>query len=85
MSISALTIMNDRGGLSREGAGEQEYRGELQAPAELRRAHDARYEQLERETVLPLGTALIIIPLLSLGLWWAVLSVAWPLASGLLE
>jgi hypothetical protein len=39
------------------------------SPAKLRRDQDARYEQLERETVLPLGTALIIIPLLSLGLW----------------
>ena len=55
------------------------------SPAEFRRDHDARYEQLERETTLPLGAALIIIVLLSLGLWWAVLSVAWPLASGLLE
>jgi len=52
---------------------------------ELRRDHDARYEQLQRETALPLGAALIIIVLLSLGLWWAVLSVAWPSASALLE
>ena len=52
--------------------------GNYRSPAELRRDHDARYEQLERETTLPLGAALIIIVLLSLGLWWAVLSVVWP-------
>ena len=45
------------------------------SPGEFRRDHDASYEQLERETTLPLGAALIIIVLLSLGLWWAVLSV----------
>jgi hypothetical protein len=43
-------------------------------PAELRRDHDARRDQFERETVLPLGAALIIIVLSSLGLWWAILS-----------
>jgi hypothetical protein len=52
---------------------------------EFRRDHDARYEQLQRETALPLVAALIIIAPLSLGLWWALLSVAWPLASALLE
>ena len=53
------------------------------SPAEFRRDHDAPYEQLERETTLPLGAALIIIALLSLGLWWAVLSVVWPSALAL--
>ena len=54
-------------------------------PTEYRRDHDARRDQFQRETVLPLGAALIIIVLLSLGLWWAVLSVVWPLALALLE
>jgi len=51
-------------------------------PAEFRRDHDARRGQFERETALPLGAALIIIVLSSLGLWWAILSAVWPLASG---
>jgi hypothetical protein len=51
-------------------------------PAEFRRDHDARRDQFERETVLPLGAALIIIVLSSLGLWWAILSAVWPLQSG---
>ena len=54
-------------------------------PTEFRRDHNARYDQFQRETALPLGAALIIIMLSSLGLWWAVLSVAWPLVSALLE
>ena len=36
-------------------------------PAEFRRDHDARRDQFERETALPLGAALIIIVLSSLG------------------
>jgi hypothetical protein len=51
-------------------------------PAEFRRDHDARRDQFERETVLPLGAALIIIVLSSLGFWWAILAAGWPLASG---
>ena len=54
-------------------------------PAEYRRDHHARRDQFQRETVLPLGAALIIIVLLSLGLWWAILSAVRPLASALLE
>jgi hypothetical protein len=54
-------------------------------PAEYRRDHDARCDQFQRETVLPLGAPLIIIVLLSLGLWWAVLSAVLPLASALME
>ena len=54
-------------------------------PAEFRIDHDARYDQLRRETALPLGAALLIIVVLSLGLWWVVVSMAWPLASALLE
>ena len=46
-------------------------------PTESRKDHDALYDQFQRETALPLGVALIIIVLLSLGLWWA--------ASALLE
>jgi hypothetical protein len=34
-----------------------------------------RNDQLQLETVLPLGAALIIIVLLSLGLWWAISTV----------
>jgi hypothetical protein len=54
-------------------------------PAEYRRDHYARRDKFQRETVLPLGAALIIIVLLSLGLWWAILSAVLPLASALLE
>jgi hypothetical protein len=43
-------------------------------PTEFRRDHDARRDQFQRETVLPIGAALIIMVLLSLGLWWAILS-----------
>ena len=53
-------------------------------PAEYQRDHDARREQLQREALLPLGTALIIIVLVSLGLWWAILSVIWPVISAFL-
>jgi len=53
-------------------------------PAEYRRDHDARRDQFQRETVLPLGAALIIIGLLSVGLWWVIWSVVWPLISALL-
>jgi hypothetical protein len=52
-------------------------------PTEYRRDHDAR-DQFQRETVLPLWAALIIIVLLSIALWWAILSVVWPLISTLL-
>jgi hypothetical protein len=47
--------------------------------------HYARRDQFQRDTVLPLGVALIIIPLASLGLWWAIVWAVWPLASALLE
>ena len=43
-------------------------------PTEVRKDHDARRDQFQRETVLPLGTALILIVLSSVGLWWAILS-----------
>jgi hypothetical protein len=54
-------------------------------PAETRRAHYAQRDQLQREAVLPLGAAFIVIVLSSLGLWWAILRVVWPLVSALLE
>ena len=54
-------------------------------PTEVGRDHYARRKQFQRETVLPIGAALIIIVLLSLGLWWAILSAVRPLASALLE
>jgi hypothetical protein len=54
-------------------------------PTEFRRNHYARRDQFQRDTVLPIGAALIIIVLLSLGLWWAILSATRPLASALLE
>jgi hypothetical protein len=54
-------------------------------PIEYRRDHDALRDQLERETVLPLGAALIIIVLLSLGLWWAMFCAVSPLISALLQ
>ena len=54
-------------------------------PTEFRRDHYARRNQLQRETVLPLGATLIITMLSSVGLWWAVLEAVRPLASALLE
>ena len=54
-------------------------------PTGFRRYHYARRDEFQRETVLPIGAALLIIVLLSLGLWWAILSAARPLASALLE
>jgi hypothetical protein len=54
-------------------------------PAEYRRDHYARRDQFQRGGSLPLGAALIIIVLLSLGLWWTILSAILPLASALLE
>ena len=41
-------------------------------PAEFRRNHYARRDRFQRETVLPLGAALIIILLSSLALWCAI-------------
>ena len=52
--------------------------------AEYRRDHDARRERLQREPVLPLGAAVIIIVVVSVGLWWAIFSVVWPLISAFL-
>jgi hypothetical protein len=54
-------------------------------PTEFRTDHYARRNQFQRETDLPLGAALIIIVLSSLGLWWAILSAVLPLASALLK
>ena len=42
-------------------------------------------DQLERELALGLGRALIMIPVLSLLLWWGILSVVAPLAAALLK
>jgi hypothetical protein len=54
-------------------------------PAEYRRDHHARRDQFQRGGSLPLGAALIIIVLLSLGVWWTILSPVLPLASALLK
>jgi hypothetical protein len=40
------------------------------SPGEFQRDQQARREQFQRENALPLGAALIVIVLLSLGLWW---------------
>jgi hypothetical protein len=53
--------------------------------AELQRDHDARRDQFQRETALPLGAALIIIVLSSLGLWWLILLAGSRLISALLS
>jgi hypothetical protein len=42
-------------------------------------------EETERKTAVNLGLALMVIPLISLALWWAILSVVWPVVLGLLE
>ena len=54
-------------------------------PTEFRRDHYASRDRFQPETNLPLGAALIIIALLSLGMWWAILSAVLPWASALLE
>ena len=54
-------------------------------PTEFRRDHYARRDQFQRDTALPIRAALIIIVLLSLGVWWAILSAVPPLASALLK
>ena len=54
------------------------------SPGEFQRDQQARREQFQRETALPLGAALIVIVLLSLGLWWVILSAGSPLISALL-
>ena len=41
-------------------------------PTEYQRDHDGLRDQFQRETILPLGAALIMIVLLSLGLWCAI-------------
>jgi hypothetical protein len=53
-------------------------------PAEFQRDQLARREQLQRETACPLGAAPIVIVLLSLELWWVILSAGSPLISALL-
>lgn len=53
-------------------------------PAEYRRDRNARRDQFQRETLLPLWAALTIIVVLSVALWWAILRVIWPLVSTLL-
>jgi hypothetical protein len=47
--------------------------------------HEALRDQFQRQTVLPLGAALIIIVLLSLGLWWAIWLAVSSLNPGSLE
>jgi hypothetical protein len=54
-------------------------------PTEYRRDHYARRDQFQRRGSLPLGAALITIVLLSLGLWWTILSAVLPFASALLK
>jgi hypothetical protein len=55
-------------------------------PSESRTGHDAisRPRQSERETALPPATALIVIVLLSLGLWYVIWLAVPSLASALL-
>ena len=50
------------------------------APAKSRDDHDDKStrEKWERKSAINLGLALIGIPLISLALWWAFLSVVWP-------
>ena len=50
------------------------------APAKSRDDHDDKStrEKWERKSAISLGLALIGIPLISLALWWAFLSVVWP-------
>lgn len=57
---------------SREEAVNSNSGSNYRNPAEYRRDHDELRDQFQRETILPLGAALIIIVLLSLGLWWAI-------------
>jgi hypothetical protein len=54
-------------------------------PPELRREHYARRNQFRRESILPVGAALVIIVLVSLGLWSVILWAISPSVSALLE
>ena len=54
-------------------------------PAEYRRDHNARHDQFQRETVVPLGVALLIIVLWFVALWWAILLVVSPLVLALVD
>jgi hypothetical protein len=50
------------------------------APAKSRDDHDDKStrEKWKRKSAINLGLALIVIPLISLALWWVFLSVVWP-------
>jgi hypothetical protein len=56
-------------------------------PADYRRDHDAitRPDRSERETTLTPLAALVIITLVSIGLWWAIWLAVSSLASALME
>jgi hypothetical protein len=54
-------------------------RWQYQDFAGYRRDHVARHDEIERKAALPVGWALIIIVLLSLGLW----SIVWLAVSAL--
>jgi len=71
--------------LSRRKTGDRIMVPQYRNAGGFRGDHYARRDQFQRDTVLPLGVALIIIPLASLGLWWAIVWAVWPLASALLE
>jgi len=63
------------------------YESDCGTSAKSRGAPDGQSarEKSEREGVVNLGLALIVIPLMSLALWWAILSVVWPVVLALLE
>jgi hypothetical protein len=86
LSVYHAEVSKTHERLNRENLGEQAMVSHYRTSAEIRRERYEQRGQLQRETVLPLGAALIVIALSSLGLWWAILSVVWPpLASTLLE
>jgi hypothetical protein len=51
--------------------------------AEHRKDHDLRRDIFEREAVLPMRSALILMVLLSLALWWIIWKAASALAPAL--
>ena len=56
------------------------YESNSAAPAKSRDDHEDKStrEKWERKSAINLGLVLIVIPLISLALWWAFLSVVWP-------
>jgi len=70
LSVYHVEVSKTRERLNRESLGEQAMVSHYRIRAEIRREHYEQRGQLQRETVLPVGAALIVIASSSLGLRW---------------